>query len=54
MFWFFTEKKNDSIPSVSNMTEGRDKNLPSFWIPSKTPEVKAKKLGKPVSFKTFC
>lgn len=40
------DRKNDS-PSVSNMTEGRDKNLPSFWIPSKTPEVKIKKLEKP-------
>lgn len=40
------DKKSDE-PSVSNMTEGRDKNLPSFWIPSKTPEVKKKKLEKP-------
>ncbi|KAK9500413.1 hypothetical protein O3M35_001685 [Rhynocoris fuscipes] len=37
----------DSTPSVSNMTEGRDKHLPSFWIPSKTPSVKAKKIEKP-------
>ena len=36
-------------PSVSNMTEGRDKHLPSFWIPSKTPEAKDKTLKKPVS-----
>ncbi|XP_066991851.1 nitric oxide synthase-interacting protein homolog [Anabrus simplex] len=34
-------------PSVSNMTEGRDKHLPSFWIPSKTPEAKEKNLKKP-------
>lgn len=47
--FYSLERKNDS-PSVSNMTEGRDKNLPSFWIPSKTPEVKIKKLEKPVSF----
>ncbi|KAK7863686.1 hypothetical protein R5R35_003075 [Gryllus longicercus] len=34
-------------PSVSNMTEGRDKHLPSFWIPSKTPEAKDTNLKKP-------
>ncbi|XP_014239412.1 nitric oxide synthase-interacting protein homolog [Cimex lectularius] len=37
--------KNDA--SVSNMAAGRDKQLPSFWIPSKTPNVKAKKIEKP-------
>uniref|UniRef100_A0A069DR42 Nitric oxide synthase-interacting protein homolog n=1 Tax=Panstrongylus megistus TaxID=65343 RepID=A0A069DR42_9HEMI len=36
-----------ATPSVSNMTEGRDKHLPSFWIPSKTPSVKAKQMEKP-------
>ncbi|KAL1116990.1 hypothetical protein AAG570_004318 [Ranatra chinensis] len=41
------QKNNDEKPSVSNMTEGRDKHLPSFWIPSKTPEAKAKKVEKP-------
>ncbi|XP_073975127.1 nitric oxide synthase-interacting protein homolog [Rhodnius prolixus] len=43
-------KKGDNknaTPSVSNMTEGRDKHLPSFWIPSKTPSVKVKKIEKP-------
>nr|CAD7408957.1 unnamed protein product [Timema cristinae] len=34
-------------PSVSNMINGGDKHLPSFWIPSKTPEAKEKKLKKP-------
>ncbi|XP_032685434.1 nitric oxide synthase-interacting protein homolog [Odontomachus brunneus] len=33
--------------SVSNMTNGRDKVLPSFWIPSKTPEAKEAPLQKP-------
>ncbi|XP_063241186.1 nitric oxide synthase-interacting protein homolog [Bacillus rossius redtenbacheri] len=33
--------------SVSNMANGRDKHLPSFWIPSKTPEAEGKKLQKP-------
>lgn len=34
-------------PSVSNMAGGREKHLPSFWIPSKTPEAKDKSLKKP-------
>lgn len=33
--------------SVSNMVAGRDKDLPSFWIPSLTPESSATKLKKP-------
>ncbi|XP_022194209.2 nitric oxide synthase-interacting protein homolog [Nilaparvata lugens] len=44
--------KSDSTlggPSVSNMTEGRDKHLPSFWIPSKTPEAKKTAVKKPES-----
>ncbi|KAJ9598438.1 hypothetical protein L9F63_010882 [Diploptera punctata] len=35
---FKSDPQNNEKPSVSNMTEGRDKHLPSFWIPSKTPE----------------
>lgn len=46
---FVTDPSNAEKPSVSNMTEGRDKHLPSFWIPSKTPEAKDKTLKKPVS-----
>ncbi|XP_071874521.1 nitric oxide synthase-interacting protein homolog [Bombus fervidus] len=33
--------------SVSNMSNGKDKMLPSFWIPSKTPEAKETILQKP-------
>lgn len=33
--------------SVSNMKNGKDKVLPSFWIPSKTPEAKEISLQKP-------
>ncbi|KAL6255212.1 hypothetical protein P5V15_013550 [Pogonomyrmex californicus] len=33
--------------SVSNMKNGKDKLLPSFWIPSKTPEAKEISLQKP-------
>jgi len=46
---FVADLSNVEKPSVSNMTEGRDKHLPSFWIPSKTPEAKDKTLKKPVS-----
>jgi hypothetical protein len=44
-----TDPSTVEKPSVSNMTEGRDRHLPSFWIPSKTPEAKDKTLKKPVS-----
>uniref|UniRef100_A0A0A9WHI3 Nitric oxide synthase-interacting protein homolog n=1 Tax=Lygus hesperus TaxID=30085 RepID=A0A0A9WHI3_LYGHE len=42
-----------NLPSVSNMTNGRDKNLPSFWVPSMTPKAKIKKLDKP-EHKVLC
>ncbi|XP_076243578.1 nitric oxide synthase-interacting protein homolog [Calliopsis andreniformis] len=38
---------NESTSSVSNMSNGKDKVLPSFWIPSKTPEAKEITLQKP-------
>ncbi|KAK1118964.1 hypothetical protein K0M31_013734 [Melipona bicolor] len=37
----------ESTSSVSNMSNGNDKMLPSFWIPSKTPEAKETTLQKP-------
>ncbi|XP_076632802.1 nitric oxide synthase-interacting protein homolog [Colletes latitarsis] len=37
----------ESASSVSNMSNGKDKILPSFWIPSKTPEAKEIILQKP-------
>ncbi|XP_022917990.1 nitric oxide synthase-interacting protein homolog [Onthophagus taurus] len=41
--------KPDEAPStsISNMTDGRDKVLPSFWVPSETPSAKKSKLEKP-------
>nr|CAD7604141.1 unnamed protein product [Timema genevievae] len=45
--WWRGEVSKDDKPSVSNMINGGDKHLPSFWIPSKTPEAKEKKLKKP-------
>lgn len=43
--------KTEAAPaeSVSNMANGNDKNLPSFWVPSKTPTATKTKLQKPVS-----
>ncbi|KAJ8934773.1 hypothetical protein NQ314_013199 [Rhamnusium bicolor] len=35
--------------SISNMAAGRDKELPSFWIPSMTPSAEKSKLKKPES-----
>ncbi|XP_014215139.1 nitric oxide synthase-interacting protein homolog [Copidosoma floridanum] len=43
-----TDKTDEEASSsVSNMNNGRDKHLPSFWIPSKTPEAKELILTKP-------
>ncbi|KAG0729855.1 Nitric oxide synthase-interacting [Chionoecetes opilio] len=33
--------------SISNMVSGREKKLPSFWVPSLTPENKEAKIAKP-------
>ncbi|XP_076289278.1 nitric oxide synthase-interacting protein homolog [Lasioglossum baleicum] len=38
---------HESGSSVSNMCNGKEKILPSFWIPSKTPEAKEIILQKP-------
>ncbi|XP_054289513.1 nitric oxide synthase-interacting protein homolog [Macrosteles quadrilineatus] len=43
---FRKENGNDG-PSVSNMAGGKAKHLPSFWIPSKTPEARKTKVEKP-------
>lgn len=42
---------DDAQPGSSAGPAGKDKDkaLPSFWIPSLTPEAKATKLEKPVS-----
>lgn len=54
------KKQNDiykSIPekgsgmnasSISNMANGLDKQLPSFWVPSETPDAKKPPMKKPV------
>lgn len=43
------EKSDGEVSLVSNMAGGRDKKLPSFWIPSMTPEAQTAKIQKPVS-----
>lgn len=44
-------KQNDAAEagpsSISNMAHGRDKQLPSFWVPSQTPTASKSKLLKP-------
>jgi len=46
---FLAGQQAAGASSVSNMLGGRDKELPSFWIPSLTPESSATILKKPVS-----
>ncbi|XP_075972372.1 nitric oxide synthase-interacting protein homolog [Anticarsia gemmatalis] len=36
-----------STPSVSNLANGKDKQLPSFWVPSQLPDAKISKMEKP-------
>ncbi|CAH1970480.1 unnamed protein product [Acanthoscelides obtectus] len=43
----FQSDKPSTSTSISNMAEGRDKDLPSFWVPSMTPSAEKKKLEKP-------
>ena len=40
---------SSSKDSVSNMVDGLEKSLPSFWIPTLTPKAKETVLEKPVS-----
>lgn len=44
---------NSSAPStsssVSNLSNGKDKQLPSFWVPSQLPDAKISKVEKPDS-----
>ncbi len=42
-------KTGESSKSISNMGDGRDKELPSFWIPDLTPASAQSAVPKPVS-----
>ena len=44
----------DDGKSVSNMKEGRDKILPSFWVPSMTPQSDKKSDLKPPDQTVYC
>ncbi|CAL8100881.1 unnamed protein product [Orchesella dallaii] len=43
----YEDKKPQAGPSISNMAAGKDKNVPSYWIPSKTPQAKQSVAQKP-------
>jgi hypothetical protein len=43
---YFLDAKPGS--SICNMKEGKEKDLPSFWVPSLTPESKPTLIKKPV------
>ncbi|XP_037044798.1 nitric oxide synthase-interacting protein homolog [Bradysia coprophila] len=38
---------SSSVSAISNMTNGKEKELPSFWVPSQTPAAKINKSEKP-------
>ena len=38
------------VDSICNMKNGKNKELPSFWIPAMTPDAAPTKVEKPVSF----
>jgi len=43
------EKQKATSSGISNLEDGMDKKLPSFWIPSLTPNSKPTEVKKPVS-----
>jgi len=44
-----SQKRSEKyISSISNMSNGLDKQLPSFWVPSETPDAKKAPMQKPV------
>lgn len=38
-----------NVTNISNMANGLDKQLPSFWVPSETPDAKKAPVPKPVN-----
>ena len=48
------EKAGTSKDSISNMKDGKAKELPSFWIPALTPDSKPTLVKKPVSQEDRC
>lgn len=44
-----SENGPSTSSSISNLANGKDKQLPSFWVPSQLPDAKVSKLEKPDS-----
>lgn len=44
-----TSNTPSTSTSVSNLANGKDKQLPSFWVPSQLPDAKISKIAKPDS-----
>lgn len=42
------KRSEKNVSSISNMANGLDKQLPSFWVPSETPDAKKAPVPKPV------
>jgi nitric oxide synthase-interacting protein len=42
------KRSEKNVSSISNMANGLDKQLPSFWVPSETPDAKKAPMQKPV------
>jgi len=45
----FTSQKSEATPGTNVSTEEQRSKLPSFWIPSLTPDTKPTEIKKPVS-----
>lgn len=46
---FGVDQPGTSASAISNMGNGKEKELPSFWVPSQTPSAKVSKVDKPDS-----
>lgn len=44
------KRSEKNVSSISNMANGLDKQLPSFWVPSETPDAKKAPVQKPVRY----
>ncbi|XP_038213327.1 nitric oxide synthase-interacting protein homolog [Zerene cesonia] len=42
-----SKSEGQSSSSISNLANGKNKQLPSFWVPSQLPDAKISKLKKP-------
>lgn len=49
LFFKYAGLPSTSTSSISNMANGKEKDLPSFWVPSQAPAAKTSKVEKPDS-----